>query len=465
MHLKHRRGLTPCFVLFAAALFGSQTAQAQAVDESEVVAVAQFWLTREFDARQPHTSESIRRERVEQLKEVAIAYLDARGEWHDRRPSDVRVLGYVVQFRTGGFVALSADERLEPVIGFDSHSLFRTEPADGNFLRQALQRSLFHRWRWLGAQLQAGSSPSEHVRWAQLRLEMEQPSTTMQGLIGNEIHVEWSTPLWNQPFPYNTECAARNGNQDVPTGCVATAIAVKLRFHRWPYSGSGVHGYDDDLGLVQHHHFVDYGAATYDWNSMPFEDITSPNAAIAQLMYHCGVAVDMNYETDESGAWPNPAVIDTLFRYWGTVQLVSNHEPNLAASVIAGLPVLVVSSTHMVVVDGYRNDAPGWFHVNAGWGGTSNGWLDLNQIPGGDPTIDRSYPFQSPANYRYVDRAWQGVETGHVLSPYDTLAEGLAQTPVGGALWLKSTTFAAAPSVLDKPMTIHSYSGSTILDR
>ncbi|CAK0769830.1 hypothetical protein CCP3SC15_30057 [Gammaproteobacteria bacterium] len=50
----------------------------------------------------------------------------------------------------------------------------------------------------------------------------------------------------------------------------------------------------------------------------------------------------------------------------------------------ASRPAVGYIPDHAVVVDGYRYESNSdFFHVNYGWGETSNGWYFLNAIPGG----------------------------------------------------------------------------------
>lgn len=72
------------------------------------------------------------------------------------------------------------------------------------------------------------------------------------------------TPLlkskWGQSEPYNELCGYPY------TGCVATAMAQIMRYHRWPAQGKGENGYkvaayDDDV-------YVDFSQSHYDWANM-----------------------------------------------------------------------------------------------------------------------------------------------------------------------------------------------------
>src|SRR5690606_21342692 len=83
------------------------------------------------------------------------------------------------------------------------------------------------------------------------------------------------------------------------TGCVATAMAQVMKYHNHPAQGAGFHSYSaPNYGTLS----ANFGATTYNWGSMP-NTVNSPNSAVATLMYHCGVSVDMQYSPQVSNAY------------------------------------------------------------------------------------------------------------------------------------------------------------------
>lgn len=51
-----------------------------------------------------------------------------------------------------------------------------------------------------------------------------------------EKEVLLKTALWNQNAPYNNLCPKISGSS-TPTGCVATALAIVMKYNRWPDPG------------------------------------------------------------------------------------------------------------------------------------------------------------------------------------------------------------------------------------
>ena len=449
-------------------------ALAEAVSEDEAVAVTELWLQMEVDGPYSRLSDADKTEWRERLAHPRVFYLLADDVLLEEVVIGDQVLAYIVAYEPGGFAVVTGDDRLEPLPVFDAYSPFRGDRVPENFLRKFLARNVPARWAYLRARLET-DEVEVHPDWIWLRQLLQVPGAPdpdpPQGPRGERTYVLWETALWDQGWPYNTEVAVRNGGNDCPTGCTATAMAIQMRFHSWPLVGNSSHDYCDHWGDIQYCHSANFGATTYNWANMPTGNLTEENADVAQLMYHYGVAVEMNYELGGSGAWPSASATNTYFRYKGTAETwsgtPSEHEPAMRDSILAGLPVVLSSSAHTVVACGYRDTDPDdRFYLNAGWGGLSNGWYDLDDIPGGDPTIDRSYPHSSPNNYIFVNGDWNGSENGTHQNPYNTVSEGNAAVPAGGRLCIKGGSYTGpgnVPVTFSTPMTVVSYEGTATI--
>ena len=203
---------------------------------------------------------------------------------------------------------------------------------------------------------------------------------------------------WNQSAPYNKFAPMYNdkGGQCV-TGCVATAMAQIMFTHRYPQYGTGSHSYlwvcTNPVGATATLS-ADFGQTVYQWeNMLPSykSGYTLAQAdAVATLMYHCGVAVNMGYG-QSSGAYTAevPLALKTYFGYdanYQRIQKVMYAPDSLAAIVRAELnakrPVLISGSNdeggHAFVCDGCDNK--GFFHINWGWGGSNDGYFLLTAL-------------------------------------------------------------------------------------
>ncbi len=204
---------------------------------------------------------------------------------------------------------------------------------------------------------------------------------------------------WNQGKYYNAMCPtdAKGPDGHVYTGCVATAMAQVLKYWNYPVFGNSEHSYTHYTYGEQ---YADFAHTHYYWDSMP-NTLSSYNNHVAQLMYHCGVAVNMNYSPSGSGAYMSSALaaMKNYFDYsrssiliyksttdqWHWDSLIMVQINNLRPVLYAGFG----SGGHAFVIDGYQ---PGdtTFHVNWGWGGAYNGWFRLDDLTPGSSNFNNS---------------------------------------------------------------------------
>ncbi|MCM1110491.1 MAG: thiol protease/hemagglutinin PrtT [Clostridium sp.] len=208
------------------------------------------------------------------------------------------------------------------------------------------------------------------------------------------------TTKWNQDAPYNNRCP-KVGDARSYTGCVATAAAQILKTYEYPTRGEGSYSYDWNGTTLS----FDYDKTTFHWSQMTDTyDETSTNnqkTAVATLMYAIGVASNMNYSPSASGA-TTINLCRALIRNFGYDRSLNmkmrNYYPleqwrsMLHDELSAGYPVYYEGSgtgTHAFVLDGYDAET-GFFHVNWGWGGSSNGYFQITTLEPGSQGIGGS---------------------------------------------------------------------------
>lgn len=198
------------------------------------------------------------------------------------------------------------------------------------------------------------------------------------------------TTRWNQDCFYNELCPADPAGPCgfVYAGCVATAMGQIMKFHNWPPQGAGsVHYMHHTFGS----HNVNFANATYNWSIMP-NVLTSSNLEVAKLLYHCGVSVRMDYSPHGSGASSQSASIALRnnFRYAPYLSHIektgfdnATWADMLKVDILAKRPVYYVgfsgSGGHAFIADGFQNNH---FHFDFGWGGSANGYFNLNDVGG-----------------------------------------------------------------------------------
>ncbi|MCM1163011.1 MAG: thiol protease/hemagglutinin PrtT [Muribaculaceae bacterium] len=199
------------------------------------------------------------------------------------------------------------------------------------------------------------------------------------------------TSKWNQSHPYNLLCPSDAGGRSV-TGCLATAIAQIINYHKWPViHGDGRHSYLWNGRLLA----FNYGNTKFEWENMldsyDYLATEAEKQAVATLMYACGVGVNMDYSSSASGAsdiyisgfLANNMDFDPGTAYLQRDWFSTEDWDNIVYSELAdGRPVLYCGQSqqggHAFVCDGYAGK--GYYHINWGWGGVSDGNFLLSAL-------------------------------------------------------------------------------------
>lgn len=331
---------------------------------------------------------------------------------------------YAVNFSDTGFVLVSAEDLIRPVLAYSNESFFTGEdiPIQLEGLLDEYKNLIQH----VRINELVRNSEIEN-EWRALLDETQTRQTRSN--FGPIIPCEW-----NQGSFYNGLCPedALGPAGKVYAGCVATAMSMVMYWHRYPQTGQGLHGYMSDYGWLE----VDYSQSSYDWNAMPTR-LTGPNYPVAELQYHAGVAVDMMYSPNGSGAYMDDAAyaMKTYFKYNPSLTIAGRGDYSLPAWISLlksqhdlGYPLIYAGygggggPGHAFVCDGYDNDD--MFHYNWGWSGSYNGFYVMDYLtPGGynfsswQMAFINCYPADN--NYPY---GCQGTETLTALS--GTIADG-----------------------------------------
>lgn len=463
--------------ILLAMCFCASNAIAEKVGRAEAVAVADFWYAAEINADHTKLDAEEKAERLANLRQRKLLYYDSENELSGTRPEKGKkeIFAYIVKYEPSGYVVVSAEDRIRPVLVFDVKSPFRFDQPSRNFMPFYLETTLQGQWKALREQIDKGNNPPVHQSWTKLRSMVARCRDVENAIYGEgrsgsrAYYVLWDTALWGQSDPYNDTAKINNGFNDVPTGCVATAMAIKMRYHEWPNTGVGSHSYNDEEGSIRYTHSVNFGAQTYDWSAMPTESLDPFHSYpdVADLMYHCGVSVEMDYELGGSSAATSdtPLAMINHFNYRGFIWNTSSHETDLINSMLGGIPSLMRWPGHAMVADGYRDTGGPFFHVNLGWNGGSNGWYNLDDVLGHE--IAGTGPYGQPMNWIYVSVHHTGTETGLLRLPFNTIGEGYTYTPVGGKLWIRGGTYTGPgnePITLTKAMEIKAYNGTVVIE-
>ena len=290
---------------------------------------------------------------------------------------------YVFNFE-GGYMIMAADDVAQPILAFGEEGSF-----DVNNIPDGLAYYLRHYARQIEYAVTNNMTATPEIaeQWEQIR---------RYGVIRSERATRGDVaPListnWNQDSPFNAYCPTGQGGPGgrAYAGCVATAMSMVMKRWNWPDHGQGSHSYTPSGYATQ---TVDFENAYYQWNNMPNNVNNSNYQAIALLMYHCGVAVDMQYGPQGSGAHSQdvPDAIFNYFRYTKSANRLDRDlytrnewEEILISNLQEGFPMYYSgaegNSGHAFVCCGYR-ESDRKFYFNWGWSGFNNNYFAIDAL-------------------------------------------------------------------------------------
>lgn len=269
-----------------------------------------------------------------------------------------------------GYLVVSADDRAPALLGYSDNGI-----ADGQ-IAPAMQAWLEDYARQIAAAPAAGSRADE-----------------ANGEVARASIAPMITTRWGQNAPYNDSCPVietTQGLRRAVTGCVATAMAQVMYFHRTPAThGTGSIEYVTESERVPVS--FDFENTVFDWDAMtasPKQD-TEAASAVATLMAACGASVTMDYgvSASQSSSSDIPAALKKYFGYNRNVRSIERQGYSVADweelvyTQLADSMPLIYSGTnalgegHSFVCDGYSAD--GFYHFNWGWEGLSDGYYRL----------------------------------------------------------------------------------------
>ena len=332
--------------------------------------------------------------------------------------SDGRIVYYIFNMEPAGYIAVSAEDAVTPVLAYSFTGSCSLANAPSQFTAWMKQYEA-----QIAGAIAKNLKASEPVEKAWNRYLV--PTAAFEAArrvplpgkpaLGNAV-----APLiisnWDQPMPYNEQCppdpAGPGGHTLV--GCVPVCMGQIMYYYRWPLKGTGSYSYHDSIyGTLS----ADFGNTAYDWDNMT-NTSTISNPGIAKLLYHLGVSCDLVYGPAASGMYNHKAAyaLRTFFRYSPETRYVfrdsttMNWDSILIAHLDRKMPLYYAGwsdpniSGHAFVCDGYQDTA--YFHFNFGWSGQNNGYFYTDNLtPGGNnfklaqEVIINAYP--DTLNYTY----------------------------------------------------------------
>ena len=327
---------------------------------------------------------------------------------------------YVFNVKNGeGFIIVSGDDCAKPILAYSTTGTYDPQDVSEGF---AFTLKGFQEEIQYMREHNIAATPDIVAEWKRV----SETGSLNRGGQTRAVVDQLCQTLWNQNFPWNSQCPEDpegNGGH-VYAGCVATAMGQVMKFWEWPAQGTGSHTYNPQ-GYAQQ--TANFGETEYHFELMPnVLDSTSTEDDyyyIAQFLHHCGIAVDMQYSGNGSGAYSEmvPDALRNYFRYtcddhitnygnWWPGWGYTNEEwaQMLKDGGLDELLPLYYSGQddsgaggHAYVCDGY--DENDYFHYNWGWSGRDNAWC----------------PIGAANTTRYNFNTMVGF-TGHIVPQNDT---------------------------------------------
>ena len=321
-----------------------------------------------------------------------------------------------------GFVIVAGDDVAMPIIGYSHTNTFETENMVPN-LKKWMQtyRNDILKARKAGIKATAATRSAWETR----------------SEVGNVVK-QLTTAKWDQDTPYNKLTPEVEGVK-AAVGCAATATAIVMKYHEWPPKGIGTLP-DYSYRTASNNTFSVPGhqlGHEYLWDKMLMEYTNGKYTdeegdAVAQLMYDCGIMIEMQYNVDghgSSGAFAQDIIpaAATYMQYDPNAAYIQSDWIKaeqwirmLQAEIDANRPILYGgqsnSGGHEFVFDGYTDD--NYFSVNWGWSGRSNGYFLISSL---DPQTQGSGGSTGGGFVKYQDAIFGFQPYTENSEPYELL--------------------------------------------
>ena len=270
----------------------------------------------------------------------------------------------------GGFVIVAGDDRVRPVLGYSHLGTFDPDNLPENLRGWLAEYQRQIAWAENNA---VEATPKIAAEW----------NRYLNGMMLRAVPVEpvlLKTAEWGQNEPYNLFVPYKD-----PTGTVATAMAIVMKYFEKPYEANPDTREEYD-GKVTYEPYAWDQMLMSSYNEEGVNPTQEQKEAVALLMRHCGANMHMKYNNDNSVSLVDMAnALRDVFGYpWVRIvysngRTMEEWEGLVLEELIDGRPVVYsanrMNEKHTFVIDGF--DENGSFHVNWGWDGNANGYYPL----------------------------------------------------------------------------------------
>ena len=351
--------------IVALLLIVATTLTAKEITQQQAQIVAQQFLTN-------HTNTTLR-------KQAPATTLSHR--YTQLHTDGTTPLYHIFNQAENGFIIVAGDDNIAPIIGYSDNGTFDPNNLPDNFKA------------FLECCNQTIETTLKYNKKHNVQNIEEQEET------GEENFAPFIEPLlgeicFTQSAPFNNLCPQQNG-VNTAVGCVAVSVGQVMAYYQYPTKGTGSNTYTTSSYKIKLS--VNFGETTYNWdNILPTYRkgaYTEEQAEeVAKMLFHCGVATNMDYGVGFSGSNNTYAMIaltsyfgyDKNIRLENRAQYSQTQWENLIKKELnQNRPIIysgisAISGGHAFNCDGY--DENDMFHINWGWGGYCNGYFSLRLL-------------------------------------------------------------------------------------
>jgi hypothetical protein len=369
---------------------------------------------------------------------------------------DGEAIYYIVNLEPSGFVIVSADDLVEPIIGFTEEGTYNSSPESpfGTLVTKNLKGQMAAVRSTFGP-LAITTATNTQMKWNYF-MSLAQGDYSLMAVDPDTVTDICVAPLisaiWGQMDACGRDCFNMYTPNNLYCGCVATMMAQVMRLHEYPAEPN-----DDDpnepdgrrkfsIAWVEdgwlyigstHLRGGDGNGGPYKWNKMP--NVPSCNTpliereAIGAICFDAGIAANMFYAPWGSGTYIDDArrALVDVFEYSNAIEgcYDVNSTKNIPRETLekmvnpsldAGSPVFFgirdeqeLLGGHAVLCDGYGFNASTIFHhLNFGWADFPT-WARQMWFLLPDITYGASY------DYDIIDSCVYNIfttETGEIIS-------------------------------------------------
>ena len=285
-----------------------------------------------------------------------------------------------------GFVIVSGDDRINPILGYSYDGHFDEAKAPVNMKN------------WLNDYAQQIALLDNY---ASIKGAIAAPKAAnvvdTHNSIAPMITTKWdqATPYWNECPQFMNSDDEADGYELAYTGCVATSMSQLMNFYKYPEQTSQVipaysFTYSDGNYNYSTVQMPELPITTFDWAHMRDTYTGAEDevytSAVAHLMFYVGCALKSQYGVSATGAYTDdiPKAFG-IFGYGSKLAYRNDYTQEVWDNMVyqelaAGRPMIYNGTAgsgggHSFICDGYEYG--NYFHINWGWGGMGNGYFQL----------------------------------------------------------------------------------------